>query len=130
MSQECTSNTYEDYTNVTCSADDIDELCNDLKKAEIVNITEWLRQNKLNLNTDKTKYMVVGHLRQTKETNHILKPREINIHGEPINLVKKFKYLGVTVDENLTWNEHYKKLKRKIKAAPLFLLGTEEYSKT
>ena len=29
---------------------------------------------------------------------------------------QKVKYLGVTVDENLTWNEHYKKLKGKLKA--------------
>ena len=47
-----------DDTNVTCSAEDIDQLCNDLK-AEAEQIAEWLRQNKLSLNTDKTELMVV-----------------------------------------------------------------------
>ena len=43
---------YADDTSVTCSAEDIYDLCNDLK-AEIDNIAEWLRQNKLSLNTEK-----------------------------------------------------------------------------
>ena len=45
---------YADHTNVTCSAEDIYDLCNDLK-AEIDNIAEWLRQNKLGLNTEKNR---------------------------------------------------------------------------
>ena len=59
---KCTSNMYANYTSVTCSAEHIDELCSDLR-AEVDNIAEWLRQNKLSLNTDKTEYMVVGHKR-------------------------------------------------------------------
>ena len=55
---------YADNTSVTCSAEDLTELCNDLK-TEVGNIAEWLRLNKLSLNTDKTEYMVVGHKRQT-----------------------------------------------------------------
>ena len=35
----------------------------------------------------------------------------------PIKRVKKVKYLGVTVDESLSWNEQYKSLKGKIKNA-------------
>ena len=78
------------------------------------NIAEWLRQNKLGLNTDKTECMVVGHKRQT---NRINGPLELNINGGPIKRVKKVKYLGVTVDENLSWNEQYKSLQGKIKNA-------------
>ena len=44
--KKCTSNMFADDTSVTCSAEDIYDLCNDLK-AEIDNIAEWLRQNKL-----------------------------------------------------------------------------------
>ena len=51
---------HADYTSVTCSAEDIDELCNHLR-TEVDNIAKCLRQNKLSLNTDKTEYMVVGH---------------------------------------------------------------------
>ena len=104
---------YADDTSVTCSGEDIYDLCNDLK-AEIDNITEWLRQNKLSLNTAKMEYMVVGHKRQT---NHIPGPLEVNVNGEPIKRAQKVKYLGVMVDENLTWNEQYKNIKGKIKNA-------------
>ena len=51
--KECTLDMYADHTCVTCSADDVDELCNDLE-AEVENIPEWFRQNKLSLNIDKT----------------------------------------------------------------------------
>ena len=54
-----TTNIYADDTSVTCSAEDIHELCNDLK-VEFEHIAEWIQQNKLSLNTDKTGYMVVG----------------------------------------------------------------------
>ena len=50
--EKCTANMYADDTSVTCSAEDLTELCNDLK-TEVGNIAEWLRLNKLSLSTDK-----------------------------------------------------------------------------
>ena len=58
--------------------------------------------------------MVVGHKRQT---NHIPGPLEVNVNGEPIKRAQKVKYVGVMVDENLTWNEEYKNIKGEIKNA-------------
>ena len=110
---------YADDTSVTCSPEDSYDLCNALK-AEIDNSTEWLRQNKLSLNTD---YMAVGHKRQT---NRILDPLAVNINGEPVKRAQKAKNLGTKVDEDLTWNEQYKNFKfksnqSKIKNARSFL---------
>ena len=62
----------------------------------------------------KTEYMVVGHKRQT---NRIYGPLEVTINGGPIKRVNKVNYLGVTVNENLTWNEQFKNLKGKIENA-------------
>ena len=97
---------YADDTSVTCSGEDIYDLCIDLK-VEIDNITESLRQNKLSLNTAKTEYMVVGHKQQI---NHIPGPLEVNVNGEPIKRAQQIKYLGIMVDENLIWKEQYKSL--------------------
>ena len=58
---------YADDTSITCSAKDIEELYNDLK-TEGKNIAEWMRQNKLSLNTNKTENMAIGHKRRI---NHI-----------------------------------------------------------
>ena len=111
--EQGTANMYANDTSVTYSAEDLAELCNDLK-TEVENIAEWLRQNKLSLNTDKTEYMVVGHKRQI---NNISEPIEIKINEEPITRDQKVKYLGTMVDEILTWYEQYKWLKGKIKIA-------------
>ena len=108
---------YADNTSITCSAEDFAELCYDLK-TEVDNIAEWLRQNKLSLNTDNTEYMVVGHKRQTNSTSE---PIEIKQTEEPIKRVQKVKYLGTMEDENLTWNDQDKKLKGKIKSALSYL---------
>ena len=77
---KCTSHMCADDTSVTCSAEDIDELCTDLR-VEVEHIAEWLPQNKLCLSTNKTEYMLVGHKRQT---NHNIRPIEISINREPI----------------------------------------------
>ena len=74
---KCTPNRYADDTSATCSTEDIDDRCNDLK-TETANISEWLSQNKLSLNTDKIEYMVVSY---TRQTNRILVPLEANVNG-------------------------------------------------
>ena len=91
--------------------------------ADLTALKAWLESNKLSLNVAKTETMiigtetenmVVGHKRQT---NRIHGPLEVKINGGQAKRVKKVKYLGVTVDENLTWNEQCKNLNGKIKNA-------------
>ena len=65
---------------------------------------------RISLNTDEAEYMVVSHKRQD---NYILCLLEVNLNRELIKRAQKVKYLGNTVDENLTWNEQYKSLKVK-----------------
>ena len=97
---------HADDTSVTDSFEGIEKLCNDLR-TEVDKIAEWLRQNKLSLNNDKTEYMVVGHKRQT---NRIHGPFEVNISGGPIKRVKKLNTLGLQWTKTL----QYKKLKGKL----------------
>ena len=52
-----------------------------------------------------------------RQTSPILGPLEVNVNGELIKRAQKVKYLGITVDENLTWNEQYKNLQGTIKNA-------------
>ena len=93
----------------------IEELCNDLK-TQGKNIAEWMRQNKLSLNTNKTEYMVIGHKRRI---NHIQGEINVEINGEKIQRAHGVKYLVVTIDENLSWNKQYKRLKCKLKSGLL-----------
>ena len=104
-------NMYADDTTVTYSADDIATLCGDLNE-ELTNISEWMRSNKLSLNASKSEFLIIGHKRQL---NGIEKPVQLMIDEDSVRRVHKVKYLGLEVDENLTWNEQYKCLKNKIK---------------
>ena len=73
-----------------------------------VKICEWLKMNKLALNVLKTEFMIIGAsqrlniLDQTPETTSYI----ISVDGCQIRRVKSVKYLGLIVDDTLTWDEH------------------------
>ena len=43
------------------------------------------------------------------------------IHGEPLQQVSSIKYLGVTIDERITWNEHTDRIVHKANKVRGFL---------
>ncbi len=61
----------------------------------MVNI--WLKVNKLTLNLKKSKYMIF-HSKKKKDQNITLKIDNVNIER-----VAGFIFLGLTLDEYLTW---------------------------
>ena len=54
------ANIYADDTNITLALNDKEKLVADAQ-AELHNITEWMRVNKLSPNPSKTEYMNLGH---------------------------------------------------------------------
>ena len=65
---------------------------------QLKTIDEWLKVNKLALNISKTMYMIIGSAPSQ------LPP--ILIRNVPITLVNKIRFLGITVDNKLTFKEH------------------------
>ena len=110
--ENCTPNMYVDDTRVTCFAEDMEELCNNLQH-ELINISNWMRQNKMSINTKKSEFMIIGHKRQL---THIQNPIRLDVSGEEVQRVHEVKYVGVSVDESLPWTTQYKKLKSKLKS--------------
>ena len=76
--------------------------------AELAKIYDWLIANKLSLNTKKSTYIVT--------TPGNKKPNKINlfINNEVIAETNSVKYLGVLIDNNLTWKTHIQQIKLKI----------------
>ena len=78
--------------------------------SELGNIVEWLALNKLSLNAKKTK-MMVFHYKQKNVRSIIPK---LKINGIEIERVNEFNFLGVTIDENMSWKAHTQKVANKI----------------
>ena len=69
---------------------------------DLIYVEQWLQENKLVLNQSKTKWMLFGTRQKLEHSSDI----EIQFHGQNIDRVSNFCYLGVTLDEHLSWNEH------------------------
>ena len=72
---------------------------------------DWLVSNKLTLNYKKTKYMIFQKKGISKQ---ILKKVNLNINKNNIKQVETFKYLGVLLDNKLSWQEHIQSLQTKL----------------
>ena len=95
---------FADDTNVFASAKDLKTL-EHLMNSELAKVKRWCDINKLSINMDKTNFMVVKSVRK-KDI-----PISLNIissDGSIYSLERKqcIKYLGVMIDESLSWKYH------------------------
>ena len=77
------------------------------------NVNEWLSVNKLSLNVEKTQYMIFR-----KRANNLVDNEShlhVRVDNKIIKKVSSCKYLGVTIDDRLTFNEHVQLIINKIK---------------
>ena len=89
---------YADDTTIYFNLEDFDprrmesEINNELERVNI-----WLKLNKLSLNIKKTKLMIFG--RKQKKIKEI----NVSIDNVQIERVHIFNFLGIMLDESLTW---------------------------
>jgi hypothetical protein len=86
--------------------DHIDELGGAISR-KLDMVVEWLKINKLSLNTSKTRYMIFHNANQNMD---IYKTLVLKMDGKEIKRVTTFNYLGLTMNEKLTWDAHTNKL--------------------
>ena len=98
---------FADDTNLFFNAPSVDE-CIAKINYEMANIVRWIRCNKLSLNIDKTNYIIFNRCR--KPTAH----PTIYIEGMTIKRVLSIKFLGVIIDDKLSWREHVDYIRGKI----------------
>ena len=101
---------YADDTHTTIASSDIAELTRMTKK-ELLNISDWLRVNKLSANPPKTEFIVIGHQRRVNEIEEL---PSLKLNDSETKRVRKVKSLGVIVEEGLTWNDQLKSLTGKL----------------
>ena len=71
-------------------------------------ISEWFKTNKLSLNIKKTNYTLF-HKNSTKD-DLPLKLTDVKIVNNVLKRQTSIKFLGVMLDENISWKEHIKTL--------------------
>ena len=76
---------------------------------DLSQIVQWLRANRISLNANKTK-LTIFRPKNKSITKHL----NFTISGQKLNKVKKTKYLGIYLDEHLTWNFQLSQIKTKL----------------
>ena len=76
---------------------------------DLKNIVEWLRANKISLNAGKTELVLFR-----SKNKQINKKLNFRISGQKIKIFSRTKYLGIILDENLTFGPHLDNLKLKL----------------
>jgi hypothetical protein len=92
---------FADDTTVFYSHKDVSILCKTIN-SELKEVCNWFKGNKLSLNAKKTNLMYLGTRMQTK---NIKANSDIYLDGCKLDRVHEAKFLGITIDENLTWKK-------------------------
>ena len=99
-------------SSLSCNKSEMEHMSQQIN-TELRNIQEWLNINKLSLNVSKTKYMIFHHYQ--RNITNIIPTLQINF--EPIERVMEFNFLGLTIDEHLSWKPHIQKISNEIARA-------------
>ena len=105
ISEICKYILFADDTNIFCSHANAQQLQENMN-AELLKLKQWFQTNKLSLNITKTNYMLVG--------NKKIENPCIQIDHQVLTRVEKTKFLGVTIDDQMTWKQHIQIVQSKI----------------
>ena len=98
---------FADDTTASYSSNDMYNLFNYMN-TELEAMNHWFIANKLCLNLKKTKYIIF----RPNNAHIIPQDLEIKINGQSVERIgnnttnKTFKFLGIHIDENITWKSH------------------------
>ena len=99
---------FADDTNLFLSHNDLSFMMNTIN-SELLKLSEWFKANKLSINIQKSSYMIF----KTRQKRYI--PEfSIEINNTKIKRVNEVVFLGVVLDENLSWKPHISHTSRKI----------------
>ena len=102
---------FADDTNLFYSHENIFQLFSKVN-FELSEINQWFNANKLSLNVTKTKYSFF-HKPSIKDKIPLQLPK-LFIDNYEVKRKNSIKFLGILLDENLTWKEHIKFTENKI----------------
>lgn len=99
---------FADDTNLFLRGSNVDDLFATVN-CEMKKLLEWVNVNKLSLNITKTQYMIFKNKGRTVKSNH-----NVYINQNKLKNVESTKFLGVVIDDRLSWLHHTTYIKSKI----------------
>jgi hypothetical protein len=92
---------------------------------ELGKLSSWCKENGLQMNFEKTKFMVFH-----KEKDRTLSPSyvySLECDGQVIDRVYGFKYLGLILDPHMTFHLHYESVLKKVISRLKYLRGVKRF---
>ena len=77
---------------------------------DLSRIQLWLNRHKLTRNVSKSKFTLIGGSRRLKSFGSIT----LKIEEEEIEQVTSYKYLGLKINETLTWSDHVESICKRV----------------
>ena len=97
---------FADDTSLTFSEKSIKKL-EQVVNQEIAKVANWMSLNKLSINYNKTEFMVISNSTKQLKLKLMITKYEINQKQET-------NYLGVLIDNTVTWKAHIKLVRTKL----------------
>ena len=118
---------YADDTVLYTSGKSLNVLAQNMQ-ASLDNFVNWTSKNKLTINESKTKLMLFSS--SIKSKSMPVRNLDIKINNEKLKFVPTYKYLGVLLDYELTFNHHVKELKKNLAFKSYLLALLKSYVPT
>ena len=108
---------FADDNNIYCESESLDQLQSVVNR-ELKKVKMWLDVNKLSLNIDKTNFIIFKSPQHSSPETICIK-----IEKFPVKQTCYAKFLGVLLNENLSWKYHLTELSKKLAFSPFLQYG-------
>ena len=78
--------------------------------SDLATISNWFSSNLLTLNISKCNFVIFGNSRRLKLVNDV----SLKVNSTAIDRSDSFKYLGVVINQTMSWSEHIDSITTKI----------------
>ena len=103
----CQTILFADDTTVYLTGDNLQTI-HDKVNTDLYTLNDWFRANQLSVNPSKTKYILFS-----KYGNVLTNGMFLHIDNEHLERVQATTFLGIHIDEHLTWEHHIDHCKKK-----------------
>ena len=115
---------FADDTNLLYINESLKTLCKKVNY-DLKGISNWLNANRLSLNVNKTEFVIFRSPRKSIDSIEI----NIKLNGKRLYPSSYIKYLGVLIDEHLSWKHHINELVIKLNRSNSLLSKIRHYVK-